>query len=88
MLEEVKVVLRVDGTEDDLYLSSLIDSAKIEINTSTGIEVDESNNFHKNVVNLLVMKYYDTEMAGKLDPIIDRMLVQLQYQVNVQEVTQ
>ncbi|MCM3411233.1 head-tail connector protein [Metabacillus litoralis] len=85
MLEDIKTVLRIDGTEDDYWLSSLISSAKTEIQGSTGVIVDESNDFHKNVVSLIVMKYHDTEMAEKLNPIIDRMLVHLQYQVTTTE---
>lgn len=81
MLEEIKIALRIDGSEEDLYLTLLINSSKIEIKNSTSIDVDESNAFHNTVIKLLVMKYYDTEQAKILDPIIDRMLFQLQYPV-------
>ncbi|MFE4525437.1 head-tail connector protein [Cytobacillus firmus] len=80
MLEEIKITLRIDGSEEDIRLTSLVNSVKAEIKNSTSITVDESNDFHKTVITLMVMKYYDTELAEKLDPIINRMLVQLQYQ--------
>ncbi|MED1419022.1 head-tail connector protein [Bacillus smithii] len=79
MIDEIKLALRIDGTEDDDRLVSLISAAETEIKNSTGVVVDENDPFHRSVVTLLVMKYYDLDMAEQLKPIIENMLIQLQY---------
>jgi uncharacterized phage protein (predicted DNA packaging) len=54
MLDNVKQALRIDGAEEDIDLQSLIDDAKIEIKHSTGVTVDENDEFHKRTIIMMV----------------------------------
>jgi len=70
MLEEVKEYLRIDGTEEDLLLTSLISAAKQYVKTGTGCIVDEENDLHKLAINLLVTHWYENrEVVGKANAL-------------------
>jgi uncharacterized phage protein (predicted DNA packaging) len=83
MLLEVKTYLRIDGTEDDILLSSLILAAKEYIKNATGIEIDETKDLHKLAVSLLVAHWHENrEVIGKADKLafsLESILFQLQY---------
>jgi uncharacterized phage protein (predicted DNA packaging) len=83
MLEEVKTYLRIDGSEDDIFLTSLISSAKEYIKNGTGIQADETNDMHKLAINLLVANWYENrEPVGKADKLafsLESIFLQLKY---------
>jgi uncharacterized phage protein (predicted DNA packaging) len=83
MLDEVKAYLRIDGTEDDILLGSLIAAAESYIKNATGIDVDESNDLHKLAVSLLVVHWYENrQTVGNLNKIafsLDSILMQIEY---------
>lgn len=59
MLEELKLYLRIDGEEEDAFLSSLITAAKAYIKGATGKEVDPANDLHKLAVFLYCAHQYE-----------------------------
>ncbi len=70
MLEEVKDYLRIDGTDEDSFIMSLISAAKQYIKGGTGCIVDENNDLHKLAVNLLATHWYENrEAVGKTDAL-------------------
>lgn len=83
MLLEVKEYLRIDGSEEDFFLTSLIDAAKLFIKNATGTTVDELNELHKLAVYLLVSHWYENrEVVGKADKLaysLDSILFQMQF---------
>jgi uncharacterized phage protein (predicted DNA packaging) len=84
MLDDVKTYLRIDGTEDDVFLSSLISGAKLFINNATGKTVNESNDLHKLAVSLLCSHWYENrEVVGKADKLafsLDSILFQISFE--------
>ena len=83
MIEEVKQYLRLDGSEEDTFLASLIDAAKLYIKNATDVEVDESIEFHKLAIKLLIAHWYENrEVIGKADKLafgLDSILQQIQF---------
>ena len=81
MLEEVKGFLRIDGSEEDVFLSSLILASKEYLKNATGLTVDETNDLHKLAVNLMVSHSYENRLpigdgdalAFSLESIITQM---------------
>jgi uncharacterized phage protein (predicted DNA packaging) len=83
MLEEVKTYLRIDGSEEDYFLTSLIMAAQEYIKNATGLTVDETNELHKLAVNLLVTHWYENRetigSAGKMAFSLESIFLQMQY---------
>ena len=83
MLQEVKNFLRIDGVEEDTFLSSLISAAKIYIKNATGIIADETNDLHKLAINLLVSHSYENRLpvgqGEKLAFSLESIIFQLKY---------
>ncbi|MDE3838656.1 DNA-packaging protein [Bacillus methanolicus] len=83
MLEEVKQYLRIDGSEEDSFLTSLILAAKEYIKNTTGIRVDETNDLHKLAVNLMVAHSYENRLPiGQGDTLafsLESILLQMRY---------
>ena len=83
MLQEVKNFLRIDGVEEDTFLSSLISAAKIYIKNATGVVVDELNDLHKLAVNLLVANSYENRLPiGKDEKLafsLESVILQIKY---------
>ena len=83
MLQEVKDFLRIDGVEEDPFLSSLISAAKIYIKNATGIIADETNDLHKLAINLLVSHSYENRLpvgqGEKLAFSLDSIIFQIKY---------
>lgn len=83
ILEEVKEYLRVDGTDEDYQVSSLISAAKLFIKNATGKEVNETNALHKLAVCLLVVHWYENrEPIGKADKMaysLNSILFQIEF---------
>ncbi|GAB4073676.1 hypothetical protein GCM10028778_11790 [Barrientosiimonas marina] len=66
-IEDVKHYMRIDGDEDDQFISSLIEAAKIYILNSTGIKPDESDALHQLVVKILCVHWYENRGAKDLE---------------------
>jgi uncharacterized phage protein (predicted DNA packaging) len=83
MLEEVKNYLRIDGSEEDSFLASLILASKEYIKNATGITVDENNDLHKLAVKLLVSQSYENRLpigeGAKLAFSLESILLQMKY---------
>ncbi len=83
-LDEVKTWLRVDFTDDDALLTTLISATEQYLKNATGIEYDSSNNLAKLFCMVLISDWYENrEMVGKATdqtrPIINSILMQLSY---------
>lgn len=63
MLEEVKQYLRIDGSEEDFFLASLILAAHEYIKNAVDMPVDETNDLHKLAVYLLIAHWYENRQA-------------------------
>lgn len=83
LIDEVKIYLRIDGSEEDSFLTSFLDAAKEYIKNATGYSVNENNELHKLAVNLLVTNWYENrEPIGKADKLafsLDSIFMQLRY---------
>ena len=86
ILEEVKHSLRVDGSEDDGFLTSLIAAAKTFIENATGIVPDEKRDLDKLAITLLVTHWYENREVAQIGRIatevpfsLEIILVQLKY---------
>ncbi|WP_061567404.1 head-tail connector protein [Geobacillus stearothermophilus] len=83
-LDEVKTWLRVDFSDDDALLSTLIGAAEQYLENATGVEFDENNHLAKLFCMTLIADWYENrEMIGKATdqtrPIIQSILTQLTY---------
>lgn len=83
MLGEVKNYLRIDGSEEDFFLTSLIGASKIYIKNAVGFEVDETNDLHKLAVMLMVSNAYENRLpvgeGEKLAFSLESILLQMRY---------
>lgn len=83
-LEETKQYLRVDGTEDDALITSLIDAAETYLSNATGNTFDATNSLAKLFCWVLVTDWYENrEHVGRAServrPIVESMLAQLKH---------
>lgn len=83
-LDEVKNWLRIDFSEDDALLTTLISAAEEYLKNATGVEFDENNHLAKLFCMTLISDWYENrEMIGKATdqtrPIIQSILTQLTY---------
>jgi uncharacterized phage protein (predicted DNA packaging) len=83
-LDEVKNWLRIDFSEDDALLTTLISAAEAYLKNATGVEYDENNHLAKLFCMTLISDWYENrEMIGKasdqIRPIINSILMQLTY---------
>lgn len=83
MLDKVKSHLRVDGSEDDMFLASLISAAKQYL-LNAGVhepEVDESGNGKLSLYELAVTLYvsiiFDGDDKSKLDRAMTAIILQI-----------
>jgi uncharacterized phage protein (predicted DNA packaging) len=86
ILKEVKQYLRIelDWTEEDNFLSSLIQAAGIYVLNATGKYVDISNELHSLLISMLVVHWYENRNAigVKVDELpygIKSILQQIEY---------
>jgi uncharacterized phage protein (predicted DNA packaging) len=86
MLEEVKQYLRIDGSEEDSFLASLIPAAKIYIKNATDINVNENDELQKLAVFLLVSHWYENRqvvavgtISKELEFSLRSILIQMRY---------
>jgi uncharacterized phage protein (predicted DNA packaging) len=83
-LEEVKNWLRIDFSEDDALLTTLIGAAEDYLKNATGVEYDGTSNLAKLFCMTLISDWYENrEIIGKasdqIRPIINSILMQLMY---------
>lgn len=83
-LDETKQYLRVDNTEEDVLITSLIQAAETYLENATGNQFDSENPLAKLFCWVLVTDWFENrEHTGKpsekVRPIIDSMLAQLKY---------
>jgi uncharacterized phage protein (predicted DNA packaging) len=83
-LDEVKNWLRIDFSEDDALLTTLISAAEEYLKNATGITYDSANHLAKLFCMTLIADWYENrEMIGKATdqtrPIIQSILTQLTY---------
>jgi uncharacterized phage protein (predicted DNA packaging) len=83
LLEEVKNYLRIDGSEDDMLLTSFITAAKQYIYGSTGVYVDDTDQLHLLALKILISHWYDNrEPVGKADNLafsLESIVTQIKY---------
>jgi uncharacterized phage protein (predicted DNA packaging) len=83
-LDAVKNWLRIDFSEDDALLTTLISAAEEYLKNATGITYDSENHLAKLFCMTLIADWYENrEMIGKATdqtrPIIQSILTQLTY---------
>lgn len=83
-LDEVKTWLRVDFTDDDALLTTLISAAEQYLKNATGNTFDSSNELAQLFCLVLVADWYENrELVGRVSdqvrPIIQSILTQLSY---------
>lgn len=88
MLEEVKSYLRIDGSEEDSLLATLIEASKLFMKNATGKEIVETNAIHKLGLMLFVNHSYENRLPiGKqgenLTFSLQNILLQIQYSDDV-----
>ncbi|HEY5576211.1 MAG TPA: head-tail connector protein [Clostridiaceae bacterium] len=83
-LEELKLFLRVDGTEEDALISSLQLAAEVYL-ANAGVVKDYANDLYTLVVRLLVTHWYENRetfinmKSTKIDFSIETILCSLKY---------
>lgn len=81
-LDELKLFLRIDGTEEDSLLLSL-QSAAENFMTNAGVTVDYNNELYKLAIKLLVSHWHENREvvgnANKLAFSLDTIITQLKY---------
>lgn len=92
-LDEVKVWLRVDHDEDDVYIQRLIVAAKQYLKNATGKEFTSDNELARLFCLFLITDWYENrklareKVGEQTREIIQSMLNQLKYaEVNENEV--
>lgn len=83
-LEETRQFLRVDGSEDDALIASLIDAAEEYLFNATGIVFDGARQLAKVLCWVLIADWYENreligETSDKTRPIVVSMLTQLKH---------
>lgn len=90
MLEELKQYLRIDGGEEDTFLTSLLSLSKQYIKTATGKEVDETNALHKLAMFLFCAHQYEnrnpviTGSSKSLEFSLQSILFQMEWEDETQ----
>ncbi|MBA4543850.1 phage gp6-like head-tail connector protein [Thermoactinomyces daqus] len=65
-LDELKNYLRIDGSEDDSFLTLLIDSAK-EYLINAGVPESDSNLYKLAVMLYIAMQYENRDPSARMD---------------------
>lgn len=80
-LDDVKRHLRIDGDEDDHFLTSLISVAEEYVKNATGKDFDETNQMARIACLMLIADLYEhreaTEPSDKVRFMVRSMLMQL-----------
>jgi len=83
-LEEAKLYLRVDGDDDDVLITSLIQAAEEYIKNATGKTFDSSNSLAKLLCLVLITDWYENraqtdKISEKYRFTVQTILGQLKY---------
>lgn len=82
-LDEAKAYLRVDGSEEDMLITSLVGAAEQYIKNATSKSVDAKSELAKLAARILIAHWYENrEAVGKAEKLafsLQSILVQLQY---------
>lgn len=83
-LEETKQWLRVDGTDDDTLIYTLMTSAELYLKNATGKTFDGTNELAKLLCFVLIVDWYENrEMIGQTGEAvrhtINSIMMQLSY---------
>lgn len=80
LLDDVKLYLRVDGTDEDPVIQGLVDAAKQFMETGTGVVFEESDARQMLVLKLLVAYWYDhrSDTGTGLPFTITAQLIQIE----------
>ncbi|MCM3736444.1 head-tail connector protein [Bacillus cytotoxicus] len=77
MLEQVKGFLRIDGSEDDINLTLLIDSAKESLKTA-GVQENNSALYRLSIL-IYVALQYDPDSYAKLESTLQTNILKMKY---------
>lgn len=87
LLDDVKLYLRVDGTDEDSAIQGMIDAAKVFIKSGTGVTFLEADARHLMTLKMLVAHWYDNRgligSAAELPFTITAQLVQIEAERSV-----
>ena len=87
LLDDVKLYLRVDGTDEDSAIRGMIDAAKVFIKSGTGVTFQEADARHLMTLKILVAHWYDNRgligSAVELPFTITAQLVQIEAERSV-----
>jgi uncharacterized phage protein (predicted DNA packaging) len=82
-LEDAKLYLRVDGSDDDTLIQSLIDASVEYLANAAGSNVDTSSKVYDLAQKILVVHWYENrEPVGQADILafsLESMIMQLRY---------
>ncbi|WP_067924866.1 head-tail connector protein [Alicyclobacillus shizuokensis] len=82
-LDDAKTFLRVDGTDDDALIQSLIDASVEYLANATGSNVDMSSKVYDLAQKILVVHWYENrEPVGQANVLaysLESMIMQLRY---------
>lgn len=73
-LEEVKEWLRIDGTDDDITIQTLIGAAELRLKEGTGIEYDNTNELAKLFCLKCITDWYENRLPTN---VIDNASISL-----------
>lgn len=84
-IDEVKEHLKIDDSEEDIYLEMLIKASEEFLFNATGKKFDSSNNLAKVSILFLIGDMYENRMAttdkvsSKIREIVAMLITQLAY---------
>ena len=76
MLDAVKHYLRIDGSEQDSLLSSLIAAAKAYL-ANAGVEENEEDDLYKLAVCIFASIHFDGDDKGGLERALTSIILQI-----------
>jgi len=76
MLDAVKQYLRIDGSEQDSLLSSLIAAAKAYL-ANAGVEENEEDDLYKLAVCIFASIHFDGDDKGGLERALTSIILQI-----------
>jgi uncharacterized phage protein (predicted DNA packaging) len=82
-VDNVKLFLRIDGTDDDAMLQGLMNAAQSYIANAVGADVDTTSDLYELACKLLISHWYENrEPVGSASALafsLDSILMQLRY---------
>lgn len=85
-LEQAKSFLRIDTTDEDTDIQSLVDASELYLKNATGKTFDSTNALAKLYCRVLIVDWYDnrtllqeTKVSDKVRFTLQSIMMQLQY---------